>query len=287
MKSMRKNTNSRLCFKDRWNKIAFMSKNNKNINILNETKADSYFDDVPIQQEMLIQCKELITKEKIDFSNYVQLSNQIMKRSIYECFHGILFYIFFYSKNKFNTEEIEIHFSGANNCYLLSKLKNINILNIFDYENINTKIDIPCYINSFFGVTFKNIKIKPVSYALRSPVFSSQFPHLVSFTFEGFDDINKQWDVLDEQVNISVLVPNGGYNIFYNKTTNKCYSSFIIKQTSPGNNGMWGFSLAAFEIHGIIYYKENIEMFTFNSNDETNPLDFDFNPTFDLSQFLI
>ena len=100
--------------------------------------------------------------------------------------------------NKFNTEEIEIHFSGANNCYLLSKLKNINILNIFDYENINTKIDIPCYINSFFGVTFKNIKS-----GLRRRLLGNFCPNAkLPFETDWFETISKEFPLnqLDNRI---------------------------------------------------------------------------------------
>lgn len=60
----------------------------------------------------------MISLETIDYSNYTDvLVHNINKYSLYEWFHGILFYIFFYSENKFNNET-EINFQELEIFYL-------------------------------------------------------------------------------------------------------------------------------------------------------------------------
>lgn len=271
-------------FKENWNKIIYPTKTNLNY-FQNEKCSinDNYFTNIPFKQEILTN-EEMIIKEKINFSNYTELSSHEINRfNIYECFHGILFYIYFYSKNKFNIEEIEIHFTGAKNIFWENKNK-FNIINIFDYENISTEINIESTVDAFFGVTFKRIKIQPISYSIRSGIFSNQVSHLVSFTFEGFDEENQQWDVLDERLNINDLINSGGFSLFYVRTTTKCYSSFKLKQIGQGSNNTWGFSLSAFDIHGIIYYK-NESLF---DNDDLSNVDYnELDPCIDISDYII
>lgn len=275
-------------YKGSWNSIIEQIKHHQFT--YDDIQDDFYFEDIPFLQEMLTSL-EFITKEKLDYSNYTHLSNFLFNRyNVYECFHGILFYIYYYSKNKFNIEEIEIHFSGAKNLNYSSNNQN-NILNIFDYENINSEFKINCFRNAFFGVTFKNIKIQPAAFAIRSGIYSQQSSHLVSFTFEGFDEENQKWDVLNEQANINDLIQSGGFMIFYVRSSSKCYSSFKIKQTSPSSNDIWGFSLAAFEIHGIIYYKNEINSnIIWEKNNEfkcTKNVFENIDPSLDMSEYLI
>lgn len=227
---------------------------------------------------------QTIYNKKIDYSNFNQLPPEKMNtRIVYDCFHGILAYIYFYSENKLNIEELEFHFSGSNNT------QQNNILNIFDYNDINLQFQIGSFRNAFFGITFKRIKIKPIAYSIRSDLLSNTSSHLVSFTFEGFDIINNKWDLLDERVNINDLIPSGGYNMFFVRSTDKCYSSFKIVQLEPGNNGFWGFSIAAFDVHGIIYMNdESCAQLDENIiKNQDISLDLNYNPLMDMSEFLI
>ena len=89
----------------------FTNRKNKNEN----NDIDYFEESKPTFQEMLAD-KDKITRNLIDYSNYTQVSwDQLNWRSSFNCFHGILFYIFYNSEGKFNTNELEIHFSGANN----------------------------------------------------------------------------------------------------------------------------------------------------------------------------
>lgn len=250
---------------------------------------DDYFENIYNAQSILE--KEKVNDTKIDYSNYLELPyEKINSKNLYDCFHGIINFIYLYSQNKFNVAEIEIHFTNAKK-YTLKNSKNFNIMSIFDYETITSRIDIEFSFDAFFGITFKRIKIQPVFYSIRSSICSNLISHLGSFTFEGFNDDNQRWDVLDERTNINDLQKSGAFCLFYVRSTHKCYSSFRIKQTGPGSNDKWGFSLSAFDIHGIIFYrdelKSNEESIVIQQNDLSFSNSFDFNPFIDMSNFLI
>ena len=252
-------------FKDSWRSIfkkyqSYLDKAQKFIK-------DDYLNEVPLFQNLLTD-NENISNEKIQYSNFNQISFEEMNhKNLYECFHGILNYIYYYSGNKFNIEEIEIHYSGSKSRESLMKMDKYNktnprnqhdIMNIFDYENINTEFTIGIIKNAFFGVTFKRIQINPISYSIRSGVFSNNRSHLISFTFEGYNEETCKWDILDERENINDLISEGSYHMFFVRKTGKYYSSFKIKQIRPSSNDFWGFSISGFEIHGNISYRENI-----------------------------
>ena len=89
---------------------------------------------------------------------------------------------------------------------------------------------------------------------------------------------------MDERVNINDLIQTGGFSLFYVHSVDKCYSSFKIKQIDLGSNNQWGFSLAAFDIHGIIYSKDNsdkkYEFVYENTQDDS------FDPCFDMTEYM-
>lgn len=256
----------KITFKQLWNYLVLKRVENENDDI-DDSDENSFFNEIPFSQEILTESIN-IYRGKLQYSNFVQQSSdKINKFNLYECFHGLLNFIYYYSGNNFNIEELEFHFSGGQLHNLLSLKNNpdqCNILNIFDYENINNQFTIASIKNAFFGLTFKNIKVNPIAYSIRSGILTNSIPHLISFTFEGFDDNTKKWVVLDERVNINDLIPTGSFSLFFVRSTDQCFSSFIIKQTDPGSNGFWGFSISAFDIHGVVSLRENISS---NNND--------------------
>lgn len=285
-----------------WKKIIENSPNFGRGNL--DWEYDNYFDEVPFNQELLTYSCNL-SNEIIDFSNFTQISSDKMNsRNLFDCFHGILNYIYYYSRNKFNINEIEFHYSGSQSRLSLAKMNQKNrtnaideydINNIFDYENIQTQFLIHSQINSFFGVTFKRIKINPISYSIRSGILSNISSHLVSFTFEGYDELNDKWDILDERHNINNLIDSGSYHMFFVRTNHKYYSSFKIKQTGPGSNDFWGFSISSFEIHGIIAYKNDIKndlnenfikINNENQNISQNDFSLSYDPVMDMTEFI-
>lgn len=275
-------------FRENWQDAFKYLKNDqkKNKSIYLDTfQIDPYFNEIFNPKESSIE-RSLITNNKIDYSNYIQISyDKINKSNLYDCFQGILKYIYYYSENKLNINELEFYCSGSES----KIIQNQNMLNIFDYENIALQIKTECIKNAFFGITFRRIKINPISYSIRSGFSSNNSSHLISFTFEGFDEDNQKWDILDERVNLNDLIPNGGFNMYFVRSTHKRYSSFKIKQIEPGHNGFWGFSISAFEVHGIVYMKNSL-----NPKISCHNLDYEkdfnnftgYNPLMDMSEFL-
>lgn len=285
-------------FLESWRTIKSNSSNNgdhqNDIDLKNNN--DAYFDSKPSLQELLTDTNN-ITYQKIDYSKYEEISTDSLNcHNLYDCFHGIISYIFIYSNNKFNVYELEIHYSGARKRENLSKMKKksvynqFDIMNIFDYENYENEFVIDNYWNAYFGISFKRIKINPISYSIRVGSVMNSL-NLLSFVFEGFNDEENKWEVLDERENINSFSYKGGFVMFFNRRTDKYYSSFKLKQTSPGFNS-WGFSIAAFDIHGkISYLNENDNVIVSASENECMEkneltLDFSYDPHVNMSEFL-
>ena len=234
----------------------------------NQTKDiihNKFFGEKPIEQEALTEDKKTYLFE-IEYSGYSFYEfDKINLKNASDVFNGILYYIFSNSLNCLNIKELEFHFTGSKNITKKQQIANqihnmpaknsqLNILDLFDYNNISKSIILPCEKNAFFGVTFKRIGINPISYSIRSGCYTNQ---LISFVFEGYDDELNCWDVLDERINICDLIVNGGYAIFFVNVKNKYYSSFQIRQIGVGSAGFYGFSLSAFDINGYISVREN------------------------------
>lgn len=248
-------------FKDSWQKIR--NSNQKEDQAFdNSLENGQTFEEILLYQYLITENTN-IYKNQIEFSNFTQVSAlQLNPKNLFDCFHGILNFIYYYSNNKYNIEELEFHYTGCALKNYISMKQNMtdqnDIMYIFDYENIGSEFRISCSRDAFFGVTFKRIRINPISYSIRSGIFSAAVTHLTSFTFEGFDENENRWDVLDERDNINDLIVSGGFNMFFVMKTNKYYSSFKIKQTKPGSNDFWGFSVSAFDVHGVIAYRDNL-----------------------------
>ena len=289
-------------FKKTWSLVLYDEETNDNSDlILRRTQKDLYFEEVPKSQDFLTDTFRVIHK-KIEYSNFVQLPYyQISINNLYDCFHGILFYIYYYSENKFNVEELEFHYSGGMERANLNKtiLANrattnkdyFNILSIFDYENAHSQFKINSYHNSFFGVTFKRITIQPMAYSIRTGENQNIIASLTSFTFEAFDEENNQWDILDERVNVNDLIRGGDYKMYFTRSVTKSYSSFKIRQIEPGHNGFWGFSIAAFDIHGIVNAKneanDNLQIQNYlDMSSESFGSFSNFNPSMDMSDLI-
>lgn len=225
---------------------------------------DQFLKEKPYDQAMLTK-NGMISSSPVDYSLYNQTPiDQIRPSNLFDCSHGIISFITYYSNNLLNGRELEFHFSGASQRKSLEQeIKNnnnnnviadyIDISNIFDSENPKTYFQIGAFKEAFFGVTFKRIKINPTCYYIRAGQLCNRFgPFLTSFTFEGYNEETAEWDILDERMNINDLNPSGGYALFIVKTTDKSYSSFRIHQTEVGGNDFWGFTIAGFDIHGYL-----------------------------------
>lgn len=260
MKKTRYNTrlrksHRRLPFIVIWNQIFSNQKENKISHKSINYNLD-FYDNLLPQASLTTNSND--AKHQIDYSYYSQVPYEKLE-NLYDCFHGILSYIFYYSSNKINFNELEFHFSGDDSSSDQRRNddgKYNSILNIFDYENNEKKITISSTPNAFFCVTFKRIEIMPLCYSLRLGSFFNCNSFIVSFNFEGFNEETKKWDILDER--LFIQYNSDGFIMFPVKTSNIYYSSFRIYQTERINDVRWGFDLIAFDIHGNVKYKESI-----------------------------
>lgn len=285
-KQHEKRADGKRSYKNCWNAIMFNHRIDISL-VTGKINTDSFFEDIPLFQHCLTK-SGMTCENAIDFSSYSPFPlRQINTNNLFDCFHGILQYIYYYSNNKLNTEEFRFHFSGAKS---QKKFNRINdILSIFDYKNIMTHFRINSIANAFFGVTFKRIKINPIFYSIRL----SPFPDLsliVSFNLEAFNGETQEWDILDERENLNFIAPEYLTRVFILKSTNVYYSSIRIRQTEPSSNKLWGFRIIAFEIHGII---QNLEIqeksLTLNLSDDDSDHSLDsygYNPNMDMSEFI-
>lgn len=285
-------------FKTLWSRI-LSDKSLKFVTNNSNPQNDDIQFDKPTMQQQLTDGNS-ISSIDLDFSKYSSdQSLRINGRNLYECFHGILHYIYYYSSNKFNINEVEFFFTGGQNRQSydtiinnnnLNQINQWNIVNIFNYEDTYSQFRVNCARDAIFGFTLKRIKVKPLAYAIRSGSFPNSSTYLISFVFEGLNEDLKNWEVIDERVNINDLVTPAGYALFYVRTTEKCYSSFRIRQTEPGSSGFWGFSIAGLEIHGSIFLKDQNfvdqnESLCETDNQTVDPFE-KFDPYMDISDFI-
>lgn len=242
---------SQLTFKNSWKKIDRSKKvREEKINYDNDFERNK-----PTFQEML--AKDNTITKFIDYSNYDQVSwDQLDWRSTFDCFHGILFYIFFNSENKLNLSEIEFHFSGADIISILNQqiLKLPEILNLFEFNDINKEYKSVSVQNAFFGFKFLRIKVNPIAYAVRIGNSGKDGYNFTSFVFMGLNEKTEEWEILDERTNTNELINSNFYMLYYTKSTDQFYTAFKIQQTDTGSHNFWGFSIKNIEIHGYPQY---------------------------------
>lgn len=211
---------------------------NININFNTDSLADepcqNWFNTNSLALQDKLTFRSNFASRSIDWSGY-RLPNYC---------DGTLNHIYSNSNYKLNTSEITFNYTGA------SKRKSYDsesdIVNIFDPTNLNSKFSIQGEVNEcFFGLTYNNIQLEPNRYSLAQDQ-TKGWP--ASFELDAFDEDRNKWLVLDEQMNVDVR-DISSYNT---RSFNKSFSSFRIKQTAPGNNGFYGFSLAYFEIYGFV-----------------------------------
>ena len=263
-------------FRAKWESIEKMIKMKK------EKSEHDYFEESkPTFQEMLADPNQ-ISRKLIDYSNYTQVSwDELNYRSSFDCFHGILFYIFYNSEGKFNVNELEIHFSGANIIQYLNQqqFKIPKITNLYDFNDITKEFKSSSIKDAFFGIKFLRIKINPIAYAVRIGNSGNAGYNFTSHKFMGLNEKTNEWEILDERCNSNDLIATNSFMLYYTKSTNEYYTAFKIQQTDTGNRDFWGYSIKNFEIHGYVAYLSftNIQIFeeekesTFDNYEEVNP----------------
>lgn len=244
----------------------------------------------PTFQEDIAKKKTI--KRLIDYSNFTQVSwDQINRQSAFDCFHGILFYIFYNSEGLLNLDELEFHFSGANMLhYLLHPEKNkmADITSLYDFDDLQKEFKTFSLKNAFFGVKFQRIKINPIAYAIRLGESGNQGFNFTSFTFTGLNVATGKWEILHEQCNTNDLIRGNLFMLYFTKNTDQYYTAFKIQQTDTGSHDFWGISIKNFEIHGYVQYLpfENVDLFKEEINTSIENYE-TANPCFDMNDFLL
>lgn len=138
-------------YQSNWITIRNMIKNKK------EKSEHDYFEESkPIFQEMLAE-KDQISRKIVDYSNFTQVKwDELNWRSSFDCFHGILFYIFYNSESKFNPNELEIHFSCANLIHNLNPkfFQMPNITNLYDFDDVKKNLKVVQLKMPFLALNF-------------------------------------------------------------------------------------------------------------------------------------
>ena len=163
----------------------------------------------------------------------------------YKEFEGI---INFLKKNSNIKDEINITYSSDNNSG-----KN-DIFNLVDYEHPSKHFCTKNEHNSWICFEFKNHRIIPTNYTIRSNIYAQGHHHLKSWVIEGsMDSVN--WENLSEEKNTTVLDGKSIVRTFSISNEMRKEIKFIrIRQTGQNSNSNTYYHLffSAFEIYGQI-----------------------------------
>ena len=157
--------------------------------------------------------------------------------------------IFNFIRSKMNiNEEIKVNRSSEGN-------GDENLLLNFEnsqYIYINNKQ------NSWFCFDFKNHKIIPSHYSIKTIAASSNDRHLKNWIIEGSND-KENWTILDEQKNCSYLNGSNNVHSFQIDKQEKNEQEFEylrIRQTGTNWYGDYYFYICSIEFYGKIYDME-------------------------------
>lgn len=109
--------------------------------------------------------------------------------------------------------------------------------------------------NSWLMYDFKNRKVRPTHYSIRSWAWSPNCHHLKDFVIEGSNTGGKDWKVLDSQNNATCLNGNGVFNTFKikeNLSSDEYYRFLRLRQTGKNFAGNDQLCLNSLEYFGSI-----------------------------------
>ena len=112
--------------------------------------------------------------------------------------------------------------------------------------------------NSWFCFDFKNHKIIPSHYSIKTIAASSNDRHLKNWIIEGSND-KENWTILDEQKNCSYLNGSNNVHSFQIDKQEKNEQEFEylrIRQTGTNWYGDYYFYIFSIEFYGKIYDME-------------------------------
>lgn len=122
--------------------------------------------------------------------------------------------------------------------------------NVSDYDNSSSIFYSDQEKSSWICFNFKNHRIIPTDYQIRSYYCWGQNNYPKSWVIEGSND-NKQWEIVDEENNCSYLNGENLVHTFHiNKNNNKEFQYIRMRSTGPNWAGENYLAFSLFEIYG-------------------------------------
>ena len=189
--------------------------------------------------------QEVIQKESDNCKRYKNRRTTFSKENGND-FSGIINHL----RNKsINNIENEINFTSSGNT---DSSENWLARNVSLFEDDNRYFYSANSPNSWICLDFKDHRVIPTAYTIRTRHCGTNDRHLKSWIFEASKD-NNAWKTLDEQKNCSYLNGNRFFHTFnINQNNTEEYKYFRIKQTGPN----WFYDnyliIDSFELYGTL-----------------------------------
>ncbi len=187
---------------------------------------------------------EKISDKELPIKNRYIINGINISNDEQEEFKGILTFLHERSNGHIE-EEIDMSVSGTRDSSRLPK-------NMYPFESKNEQFASANELNSWICFDFKDKKISPSCYKIRSSYGDSNCWNLLNWVFEGSND-KKNWEVLDKQDNCPYLNGNGAIHAFnISNEDNKEYRCVRVRTTGPNRNGTYYLVMNTFELYGRI-----------------------------------
>lgn len=185
--------------------------------------------------------KEIKSDEKDEKTRYkgYKINGQIFSPEDDDIFNGIIQYL----QTKCNWDaKINVTSSSVNGNYFPS--------NVTKYEDRNKWFHSQSQPNNWICFDFKEKKVMPTSYKIRSSLYSANSYNPKSWNIEGSND-NANWDILSEEKDSPLLNGKHIVHLFsITQSNNKSYRYIRMKLTGPDWCYFNYFMLDSFEIYG-------------------------------------
>lgn len=136
-------------------------------------------------------------------------------------------------------------------------VKNWHSKNIVDLDNLKNSFASNQGENDYIIIDFKNRKVHPTHYQIRSRNDFCNNYHPCNWKIEGSVDGNN-WKILDDQMNVKSLIGLNITKTFKIKTQllfNECFKYLKITQTGKHSNRTNYLVFSAIEFYGYLYLK--------------------------------
>lgn len=125
--------------------------------------------------------------------------------------------------------------------------------NVIIYEDKNKDFSSKNEVNSWLSIDFKNYQVIPTEYTIQSfPQSSNGYAHPKSWVIEGSND-NKNWEIVNEQVNSSVLNGESIIHTFpIGKDRQKAFRYLRMRITGQNWGEIVTLCISAIEFYGTL-----------------------------------